>query len=49
MSDEQKEKAELKEQIGQLLFYLQTSLDETDRQICRLLLEELLRKFYDLK
>ena len=49
MSDEQKEKAELKSQIGQLLFYLQTPLSEPDRQICWLLLEELLRKFYDLK
>ncbi len=42
-------KAELKEQIGQLLFYLQTSLSEPDRQICWLLLEELLRKYYDLE
>jgi hypothetical protein len=44
----QKEIAELKEQIAQLLFYLQTSLSETDRQTCWLLLEELLQKFYDL-
>jgi hypothetical protein len=49
MSDEQKEKAEIKEQIGQLLFDLQTSLDETDRQTCLLLLEELLRKYILLK
>jgi hypothetical protein len=49
MSDEQREIAELKSQIAQLLFYLQTPLDETDRQICWLLLEEFLRKFYDLK
>jgi len=49
MSDEQKERTELKTQISQLLFYLQTSLSETERQICWLLLEELLRKFYDLE
>jgi hypothetical protein len=49
MSDEQKEKAELKTQIGQLLLDLQTSLSETDRQICLLLLEKTLRKYYDLE
>jgi hypothetical protein len=49
MSDEQKEMTELKEQIGQLLFDLQTSLDETNRQTCLLLLEKTLRKYYDLK
>jgi len=49
MSDEQKEMAELKEQIGWLLFYLKTSLSEPNRQTCLLLLEELLRKYYDLK
>jgi len=49
MNAEQKEKAELKLQIARLLFYLQTPLSEPDRQICWLLLEELLRKFYDLK
>ncbi len=49
MSDEQEEMAELKEQIGWLLFYFQTSLDETDRQTCLLLLEKTLRKYYDLK
>ena len=49
MSDEQKEKAELKTQIGQLLFDLQTPLSETDRQICLLLLEKTLRKYYDLE
>jgi hypothetical protein len=46
---EQEELTELIEQIGQLLFYLQISLDETERQTCLLLLEELLRKYYDLK
>ena len=49
MSDEQKEKAELKTQIGQLLFDLQIPLSETDRQICLLLLEKTLRKYYDLE
>jgi hypothetical protein len=49
MSDEQKEMTELKSQIAQLLFYIQTPLSEPDRQIYLLLLEELLRKFYDLK
>ena len=46
--NEEKEFTELKENIAQLLFYLQTYLSEPDRQICWLLLEELLRKFYDL-
>jgi hypothetical protein len=45
---EQKEFAELKSQIARLLFDLHTPLSEPDRQICWLLLEELLRKFYDL-
>jgi hypothetical protein len=45
---EQKEMTELKENIAQLLFDLQTPLSEPDRQICWLLLDELLRKFYDL-
>jgi len=49
MSDEQKEMAEIKEQIGWLLFYLQISLDETDRQICLLSLDKKLRKYYDIK
>jgi hypothetical protein len=47
--NEEKEFAELKDQIGQLLFDLQTSLSETDRQNCLLLLEKTLRKYYDLK
>ena len=47
--NEEKEFAKLKEQIAQLLFYIQTHLSEPDRQICWLLLEELLRKYYDLK
>jgi hypothetical protein len=47
--NEEKEFTELKENIAQLLFYLQTYLSEPDRQICWLLLEELLRKYYDLK
>jgi len=46
---EQKEFAESKSQIAQLLFYLQTPLSEPDRQSCWLLLEELLRQLYDLK
>lgn len=49
MSDEQKEMAELKEQIGQLLLHLQAPLSEIDRQSCLLLLEKTLRKYYDLK
>jgi len=49
MSNEQKEMAELKSQIAQLLFYLQTPLSEPDRQICWLLLDEFLRQYYDLK
>jgi len=47
--NEEKEFAELKSQIAQLLFYLQTPLSEPDRQKYLLLLEELLRKFYDIK
>ncbi len=39
----------LKEQIGQLLFHLQTSSSETERQACLRLLEKTLRKYYDLK
>jgi len=46
--NEQKEMAELKSQIAQLLFDLHTPLSEPDRQTFWLLLEELLRKFYDL-
>ncbi len=47
--NEQEEFSELNEQIGWLLFYLQTPLSETDRQNCLLLLEKTLRKYYDLK
>ena len=47
--NEQEEFAELKTQIGQLLFDLQAPLSETDRQICLLLLEKTLRKYYDLE
>ena len=46
--NEEKEFAELKSQIAQLLFDLHTPLSEPDRQTCWLLLEKLLRKFYDL-
>jgi hypothetical protein len=47
--NEQEEFSEMKDQIGQLLLHLQTSLSETDRQICPLLLEKTLRKYYDLE
>jgi len=47
--NEEKEFSELKKQIGQLLLHLQTSLSETDRQNCLLLLEKTLREYYDLE